>query len=63
MLIALDTMIAEIRKFGNIPDQALATWLLPVFVHLQGKVAAPIPERVAELSRLVGVDLTGPEEA
>ncbi len=60
ILIALDTLIGELYD-QEVPAQVAATWLLPVFAHVQGRVRGPIPERVAELSRLVGIDLAGEE--
>ncbi len=61
ILIALDALIAELYA-QEVLAQVAATWLLPVFAQIQGRVRGPIPERVAELSRLVGIDLAGQEE-
>ena len=61
ILKQLDSLIAEMKRLDKkLPDQALAAWLLPVFVHIKPLVeGATIPKRVAELSALVGIELGG----
>lgn len=57
MLSALDTVAKELET--DVPAQAVASWLLPIFVHIRPAVVGEeIPKRVAELSALVGVELS-----
>jgi len=54
ILNILDSLIKEISG----PDAVVASWLLPIFAHIAPVVADyEIPPRVAELSRLVGIEL------
>jgi len=56
MLAALDTVAKELET--DVPAQAVASWLLPIFVHIRPAVVGEeIPKRVAELSALVGIKL------
>ena len=60
----LTTLESLARQLEDVSPAALATWLQPIFIHLAPAVrGAEIPQRVAELSRLVGVELGQPEEA
>lgn len=54
---AAEALAAELLASG-LPDQVVATWLLPVFVHLQSATAgSPIPDdRLAvRLAAIIGV--------
>ncbi len=54
LLTALDTVAAELEK-EKVPSQAVASWLLPIFAHVQPSLGdAPVPERLGRLSRSVG---------
>ena len=56
ILAALDTVAKELS--AEVPAQAVASWLLPIFVHLRPAVVGEeIPKRLVELSRLVGIEL------
>ena len=56
MLAALDTIAKELDT--DVPAQAVASWLLPIFVHVRPAVLGEqIPKRLAELSALVGIEL------
>lgn len=56
MLAALDTVAKELET--DVPAQAVASWLLPIFVHIRPAVVGEeIPKRVAELSPVVGIKL------
>lgn len=70
-LIALADLDAAMCTVPGMPedpgryDQLIATWMRPFFVHLAGALVPGtiIPDRIAHLAALVGVDLAQTPEA
>ena len=59
-IAAADLLAASLLDSG-LPDQVVATWLLPVYVHLVGQIAnLPIPPLTARLAAIVGLEFPPP---